>query len=392
MKKLIFLVHFGDIKKSSGIIEKVYNQSIAMHELGFHYKTYIFIKKEQENDIQLFKNIPYIKFITLDYFTKENSFIKNYIIIKKIFEEYKKTCIKESKNFDYIYVRMNPLYPGFLKFIKKFKNKIIFEHNSIEIEEYKANNQKKKVLFSKLFDKIVRKYAIGFVSVSKEIYDYQYQLYHKKGLLIPNGIDVNSFKIRSIPNYDNLNLNMIFVGNIRYWHGIERIINALKNYNGEKNIIFNICGLINQDDDYLSPLINSVKKNNIIINLLGYKTKDELNKYFDDAHIAIGCLGGYKKKINYGSVLKNREYFSRGIPIVFSEIDDDISIEENNGLYLQVPNNDSEIDLNTIIQFVENFYLNVEENTKRIRKFAEEHLDYNKKMLKFKEYINELDK
>ena len=52
-------------------------------------------------------------------------------------------------------------------------------------------------------------------------------------------------------------------------------------------------------------------------------TSGELDKYFDEAHIAIGTLGCYKKNITHASVLKNREYFSRGIPIIFSEIDDD---------------------------------------------------------------------
>ena len=68
------------------------------------------------------------------------------------------------------------------------------------------------------------------------------------------------FKVRKIPSYDGKNLNLLFVGNIRYWHGIERIISSIKNYKGNVNITLNICGDINQED-YLTPLINDNKTN-----------------------------------------------------------------------------------------------------------------------------------
>lgn len=392
MKKVMFIIHFGDLKKSSGIIEKVYNQSTAMHKLGIHYKTYILYKAEQESDAKSFKHSDYIEFVPLKFFKKEKTFIKNYIIINKIFNEYKRICLMEKDKYDYVYLRMNPLYPGFIKFVQALNNKIIFEHNSIEKEEYIANKQNNKVIMSKLFDKYIRKRAKGYVCVTKEIYNYQKGLYtNQKGVVISNGINVKSFQLRTLPVYDQKNLNMIFVGNIRYWHGVDRIVKSLQNYEGDAIITFNICGLVNQDEDNLTPLINSFSKKSIKINLLGYKAKDEMNIYFNQAHLAIGCLAGYRKNMQYGSVLKNREYFARGVPIIFSEIDDDISIDDNKGLYLQVSNDDSPIKMETIIDFAKDFYKDVEKNTMRIRKFAEEQLDYSKKILKLKQLLVDID-
>lgn len=395
MKKLLFIIHFGNIKKSSGIIEKVYNQSNAMHKLGIHYKTYILFKKEEEEDVKIFPKVDYIEFVPLSFFKKERTLIKNYIVIQKIYKEYCKICEREKSNYDYIYVRFNALYLGFVYFVEKFKNKIIFEHNSIEISEYKANKSTIKVINSKIFDKFTRRKAAGYVCVTKEIYDYQKKLYNdKKGIIITNGINVRSFKFRNIPKYDMKNINLIFVGNIRYWHGLERIIESLKNYKGKIKISFNICGLVNQDDDFLTPLVENVNKENknVNIKLLGYKFKEEMNSLYDKAHLAVGCLGGYKKNIEYASVLKNREYFSRGIPIIFSEIDEDICVKENEGLYLKVPNNDSKIDFNRIIEFIDDFYKDPIKNSKKIREFAEKKLDYESKITKLKVLIDEMDK
>lgn len=390
MKKILFIIHFGNINKSSGIISKIINQSIAMHNLGIHYKTYILYKESEKNDVANFKYPEYVEFIPLEFYKKEKSLIKNYIIIQKIYFEYIKICEKNKNSYDYIYVRMNPIYYGFLKFIYKYKGKLIFEHNSMEKDEYRANKAFYKVLKCNIFDKMIRKNAFGYVCVTKEIYDYQKKLYkNNKGIIITNGIDVDSYKKKKSIKFDGKNLNMIFVGNIRYWHGLERILIPLSKYDKDIKITFNICGLVNQDDDYITPLVNNANKNkNVKVNMLGYKNKDELDKYFDEAHIAIGTLGCYKKNITHASVLKNREYFSRGIPIIFSEIDDDICVKENTGLYLKVTNDSSEINIDNIVDFVKNFSKNNTENIKKIKNFAKKELDYNGKMIKLEELIN----
>jgi len=282
---------------------------------------------------------------------------------------------------------MNPVYYGFIKFVTKFNKKIIFEHNSNELAEYKANKAFFKVLKSYIFDKYVRRKAKGFVAVTKEIYEYEKPLYICNGVIITNGIDVANYKFRKIPIFDQKNLNMIFVGNIRYWHGLERIVYSLENYSGKMNITFNICGLINQEDDYLTPIIKKINNPYVKINMLGYKTQKELDELFNKSHIAIGCLGLYKKNMEYASVLKNREYFARGIPIVFSEIDEDICIKENKNLYLKVPNNSSKIDINNLIKFVTTFYRNADKNCLKIRKFAENNLDFDKKEMRLKKIL-----
>ncbi len=391
MKKLIFLIHFNNIKNSSGIIEKIFNQSKNMNKLNILYKTYILISKDDAKNIGVFPKVSYIEFVPVNFLAdkRKHQFLKLLKCINRTYQEYVNICKKEINNYDMIYVRYNPLYPGFINFVKNFRKKIIFEHNSIEIEEYKSNKSKLKVIFSKMFDKKIKNLALGYVCVSSQIFNFQKKIYNKNisGILITNGIDVKKYKIKEVPKYDGKNINMIFVGNIRYWHGIERILEGIEKYNGKTNIIFNICGNINQED-YLKDIIKKMKKKDSI-KMLGYETRENLNKYFDESHIAIGSLGCYKKNIEYASTLKNREYFARGIPIVFSEIDEDISIPENKNFYYKVSNDDGFVNMEKIIDFASGIYKNNPQNiTKNIRKFAEENLDYGKKIEKLRDFIN----
>lgn len=386
MKKLLFIYHSNNLKKNSGIINKIINQSKAMNENGILHKTYILFKEEELNDVNLFPKLDYVCFKPLSYYKNRNSKIMKLLTLRKIYKEYNNICESEKENYDFIYQRMAPLFPSNINFIRKNKGKIIFEHNSIEKSEYKSSGQKLYFIFSSLFDKYVRKCAIKYVCVSKEVFEYQESIYkNKEGIVIPNGIDVSTYKLRTPPTYDGSKLNLIFVGNIRYWHGLERIIQSTNNYKGPVDVKLMILGEANQED-YLKPLVEELKVEDKV-QFLGYKTKEELDEYFDIAHIAIGCLGGFKKNMEYGSTLKNREYAARGIPMIISEIDDDLS-QESNYFIMQVSNDENIFKMEDIIKFNESMYeKGIDNVTKYIREYANNNLDYNKKLIKLKNMI-----
>ncbi len=391
MSKLMFLVQFNDVTKSSGIIEKVMTQSKYMNEEGILHKTFIFYDKDQKELIKDYDKYEYINFVPIEFYKINDNKIKKIILIEKIYKELDKVCTAEAGKYDYIYMRFNPLFLGFIKLVKKYKNKFIFEHNSIEREEYKSNKSINTIT-SLLFDKYVRKYAFCYVAVTDQVHNYQKKLYNNiEGISLSNGIEVSKYPQRKPPKYDNKNINLLFIGNIRYWHGLERIFKSIANYRGDKNVILNIYGPINEKDS-LSNLIKELGiEKKVVFN--GYKSKKEMDKLFDNAHIAIGSLGCYKKNIDYACTLKNREYFSRGIPVVFSEIDQDMPMKYNKKYFLKVENNDTIFDLQDIIDFVEKIYNDdINKITSEIREYALKNLDYKVKIKKLKGYINEQER
>lgn len=73
----------------------------------------------------------------------------------------------------------------------------------------------------------------------------------KKNYIILPGSGVNTKEYEILDYPDNEKINFLFIGRIRKEKGIDFVIHAAKNLNqNDKNVIFNICGLC-EDDKYL---------------------------------------------------------------------------------------------------------------------------------------------
>lgn len=58
----------------------------------------------------------------------------------------------------------------------------------------------------------------------------------------------------------------------------------------------------------------------------GQKMGKELDELFDLADFAIGSLARHRSHIDKIKTLKNREYAARGIPFIYSETDEDLTV------------------------------------------------------------------
>ena len=75
----------------------------------------------------------------------------------------------------------------------------------------------------------------------------------------------------------------------------------------------------------------------------------ELDELFEECDFAIGSLARHRSKITHIKTLKNREYAARGIPFIYSEIDEDF---ETMPYILKAPADESAVDINHIISFI----------------------------------------
>ena len=115
---------------------------------------------------------------------------------------------------------------------------------------------------------------------------------------------------------------------------------------------------------------------------------DDLDKIYNKVDIGICSLGCYKKGIYWSSELKSREYLSKGIPIV-AGINIDILKVISKEFYLQFPNDDSEINLEEIIDFYDKIYKNDRRNVaKAIRDMARKYIDIETTMQPICVYID----
>jgi hypothetical protein len=109
----------------------------------------------------------------------------------------------------------------------------------------------------------------------------------------------------------------------------------------------------------------------------GHLTGSRLNEIFDFCHIAVGSLGIHRIGMKEACVLKVREYYSRGIPFVYGYRDPDICESDQNTL--QIPGNESPVDMDRLIEFVDQIYCDLEHPV-NMRKFAEQNLDWSIKI------------
>lgn len=98
----------------------------------------------------------------------------------------------------------------------------------------------------------------------------------------------------------------------------------------------------------------------------------ELDDVFNQCQFAIGSLGRHRSGITVIKTLKNREYATRGIPFIYSEIDSDF---EHQPYILKAPADESPVDIQKIVDFVHTHQWNPEDIRKTIRASAMEDSD-----------------
>ncbi|MES2618306.1 MAG: hypothetical protein V4613_10525 [Bacteroidota bacterium] len=380
--------------QSNSVQDKVVSQIHAMNEnglmcRGLFFSTEITTEVVYDQYITLFP----VQQTNLKYF---NRIQQNKVLINTILRHIKMRI----QNDELIYLR----YPGasyeLYKFVKKYKGRIISEHQAKEIDEIKSSKDehpfgfKLSKLFSyflyriwpiyneKLWGVLYSRQLKAKVAVTNEIAEY-----HKKNcenvLVIPNGIETKNYSLREIPEL-NSELKILFLkgtSSLAPWNGLDRLIKSIDAYEQSSlKIQLIICGNI---------LDGEIPERSYIVHM-GYQNTEELDKLFSTVHIGCSTLCLFRKNLYEAAVLKAREYFTRGLPFIYAYSDPDIQKDDEINQYaLQFNNDDSIIDFNKVISFAKEVSNDLTHN-KKMRIFAEEKLDWNAKMGQLKVFLMNL--
>lgn len=382
--KILYLAIFSDFETQIGVYKKILGQVKGLQANGMIVKCFILYNHKSEWPIDKTESVEIIKY---DY-----SRLTRFKDLKSLW--LKITTITDLYNPDYIYFR----YPGssyqLLKYVTRFKFKVIFEHNTRELEEIRKT--KSLFIIRKIheifFQKKIYRSVFCCVGASRDFVNHQWEKtgYQIFSTTISNGFDVQSVKKKKSISFNGSQLNILLTANLNLWHGIDRILNGLNHYYGKTDIFLYILG----DKNKISELLDKYNFNNnphikIINN--GYKVRDDLDILFDNCHLAIGSLGLHRLNIEYGVPIKHREYISRGIPFIYSGKDEDLpSGNAIENVLINVEPLDNEINIQNIIDALVKIYnnnLNLEES---IRLFAKNNLDYSIKMRLLIDFIYNL--
>ncbi|HQL02049.1 MAG: Glycosyl transferases group 1 [Synergistetes bacterium ADurb.Bin155] len=388
--KVVFLYVGGFSPQHLGVWQKILSQHNALCEKGI--SSWLLLINEDgstlyDGPLELSKSLP-ISSNSLS-FSRLRKLTQKKVIYEKALLQIRKL------NPDIVYLRYPAGDPFFGFFLNEIEKPVITEHQTNEIKELLSNRDWPKFFFEKTIGPITKSRTSGMVCVTNEIARDQSAILAKvtKKLIpirvISNGISLKHSPVRrKAPIFDR-EMNLIFVGNISKWHGLDSIIKSIAKYNGPKKISFNIVGA-GKNNQRLKEISKRLDIEDAI-RFWEPRSPRALDSFFDNAHLGVGSFGRHRTGMSEGCALKLREYCVRGIPFIDGTIDPDFPPTFPFGMHLQ-PNKDGYINLAQVVTFVESLYFNFEPlaMVKEIRSFAEEKLDWNIKIEKLIHFFNEI--
>lgn len=373
--KALFITFHG-FHATNGISKKIYYQVQALEANGV--ETHLCYLLEEEG----------IKYRMLD-----QEILANYggglkgKLCKRI--EFKSIFHYIIKNqIDLVYIRSdhnaNPFTIRLVRKIKKNGIHVVMEIPTYPYDqEYASFKRKIPLLIDKCFRKRLAKYLDRIITFS----NYK-TIFGTPTLQISNGIDFNAIPMKQEINDTSQEIHLIGVAEIHYWHGFDRLLKGLANYyihSPQYNVYFHIIG------DFFSlreqeECVSIIKENHLepYVILHGRQAGQVLDLLFELCDFGIGSLGRHRSGITNIKTLKNREYAARGIPFIYSEIDEDF---ENMPYIMKIPANEEAVDIKQILNFYNQLHITPLEIRNSIR-----HLSWNSQMKKVLDEMQKKDK
>jgi len=289
----------------------------------------------------------------------------------------------KKENYIFLYIRYFGSEKYFIKFLKKVKKigiKVFLEFPTFPYDdEVKALNFIEKIIISKdkkfrtkLHNYVFR--AISFANID-EILNIQ-------TIKLQNGIDVERLPLSKTEKINDI-FNLIAVANVSRWHAFDRVIIGMKNYfqnaNAGIDVHLKIVGGGNELES-LKELTNKFGLNSKV-SFIGPKMAQELDREFEGVHMAVGSLGLHRIGLFENSTLKIGEYTARGMASVIGY--KDLSLTTEAKFVMQIPSDESAVDIKELIEFYESLTLTPDE----IRQYAEKHFTWKNQVKKIIDLI-----
>ncbi|MFQ9316544.1 glycosyltransferase [uncultured Dysgonomonas sp.] len=341
--KLLYLIFHG-FEAYNGISKKIHYQVSALKQCDVEtHLCYIQI----DNDGYQRRMIDDQELENFEHGIKGK--IKKWIDYSKILKYI------ETNSINFIYIRSyhnaNPFLISFVKQATKVGVKTLLEIPTYPYDNEYINSSlptRLQLLTDKLFRRKLAHNIFRIVTFSNET-----NIFGAKTINISNGIDFDAIKIKEPTNSNPNIITLISVAEIHVWHGFDRLLKGLTEYYKVKQDVevrYEIVGY--GDEREISKLKNYIIQNKLenYVTFHGPQYGDSLDSLFNQASIGIASLGRHRSGITNIKTLKNREYAARGIPFIYSEVDNDF---EEKPYIMKVSADESPINILDVIAFYE---------------------------------------
>lgn len=352
------ILHYGASKK-------VLSECRALEELG-HTVTLVGQSQGNTAIIDVDGNRKIIGLHKPFYIKKVQPLFDKQHQIKDVLKYTKK------KKYDLCYIRFDLNTRNFIELLKNLQKvckKILIEIPTYPYsKEYTGKLNQIRLKIDDHYAKFIYKYVdkiISFYEIpGSKYYDVPVQV-------VSNGFDFDETEVISNNSISDV-IEIAAVSSMRIWHGYERFIEGLYKYyhdGGRRQILFHIVG----DGREGSKYKELVKKYELFDHVIfhGAMHGKELDQLLEQCTLGVDSLARHRTGISVLSSLKSREYGAKGIPIINScKID---IIDDDFKYFLQVPADETPINMEQIISFYDGIYKGKEraEIAKEIRNYIE---------------------
>ena len=364
--KILFLTYHG-FNSFSGITKKMYAQIKGLRQNG-HEVHVCWYAEAEDHDWHRYIDGGSIQ----NYGHRRIASIKNKFQFGCVYDFCKKNGIELVYARSYINAS-----PVLIHLFKKFKSSGI--KSVIEIPTYPYDHEFKSLPIDhkirlwqdKLFRRSLAKQTDAIVTFSDEE-----RIFGQRTINISNGIDFDELPLHKTVDCSQ-EVHLIAVAEVHLWHGLDRLIEGLGHYyqnkKNKRSVYFHIVGRIWDtemfDTKYATGFATHIKNYNIEDYVIFHDRLfgEELNQVFEKCAFAIGSLARHRSGITNIKTLKNREYACRGIPFIYSENDSDF---DDQPYILKAPADESPIDIERILHFIDNFSIRPEDIRRTVERLS----------------------
>ena len=351
--KVLFLVYHG-FSEYSGISKKIHYQVKGLCENGHDVRLCYYDFSLEDHRCRYIDDK-----VLKDYGTGYIAAIRQRLDYNCIYDY----CVKEGIEFVYArcFQNANPWLIRFFKRLRRLGVRTVTEIPTYPYDQEFKNFEWKirmELKIDQLFRNTLYKQMDAVVTFSDEEV-----IFGQRTVRISNGVDFDSIPLHQYQPINDGAIHLIGVAEVHDWHGFDRVMSGIGEYYSQKQIantkrqevFFHVVGGVHpiRMNSVFMPIIKKYGiEDNIVFH--GQLFGDDLTRVFNQCQFAIGSLGRHRSGISVIKTLKNREYATRGIPFIYSEQDSDF---DNQPYVLKAAADESPIDIQHIIHFLDNFHM-----------------------------------
>lgn len=252
--------------------------------------------------------------------------------------------------FEAVYMRFMPVFfnaPSALRSAKKAGAKLVMEQPTYPFDHGRVTSPLRRPVFR--YNEHVMRKIEPMLDLYTLIGDPCGETLHGvPAMNIVNGVDAERLPLHQSRS-ETEEISLLALASMSRWQGYDRLIEALAAYRGEKRVTVHMVG--GEGDGSLAEWKRLAQERNVADRVIfhGEMFGEKLDQLIEQCDVGVGGLGLYRKRQFTSMTLKLREYMARGLPFVYAV--DDPSLPQDERFCLRLANDDSPIDMETLVRF-----------------------------------------